>query len=439
MRVSTDIIRSQFASAMSIMYREEVPQYSTLLSLVKNTNEACAQNPSENDNVLLGAERHGAIRLGTASELSTIRRLFAVMGMYPVDYYDLSIAGIPVHSTAFRATNLKAMNISPFRIFTSLLRLDLIENKKLRKLTEQILAKRQIFSKSLLELIKVSEHSQGLTHTQAREFVFETIEVFRWHKEAMVDKKTYEELNQTHRIIADVVSFKGPHINHLTPKILDIDLAQKEMSKQGFNTKQRIEGPPLRICPILLRQTSFIALQEPINFANGESGTHTARFGEIEQRGIALTEKGRALYDRLLEQASNNSGDYQKQLELAFVEFPDSHEVLREQGLAYYYYTAHADLQKASSDGVFTIDELIQKGSLRFSPILYEDFLPVSAAGIFQSNLSGQEKQETKHNPNKISFEKDLGVQLINSFSLYEKIQQESLEKALEQLGVQLK
>ena len=35
-------------------------------------------------------------------ELAGLRRLFAVMGMYPVGYYDLSPAGVPVHSTCFR-------------------------------------------------------------------------------------------------------------------------------------------------------------------------------------------------------------------------------------------------------------------------------------------------------------------------------------------------
>ncbi len=32
-------------------------------------------------------------------------------------------------------------------------------------------------------------------------------------------------------------------------------------------------------------------------FAGQKQGTHTARFGEIEQRGVALTPKGRQLYD----------------------------------------------------------------------------------------------------------------------------------------------
>ncbi|MFT7865638.1 2-oxoadipate dioxygenase/decarboxylase family protein, partial [Salmonella enterica] len=64
-----------------------------------------------------------------------------------------------------------------------------------------------------------------------------------------------------------------------------------------------IEGPPRREIPLLLRQTSFKALEEPVHFAGEHLGTHTARFGEIEQRGVALTPKGRELYDRLLAEA----------------------------------------------------------------------------------------------------------------------------------------
>jgi hypothetical protein len=37
----------------------------------------------------------------------------------------------------------------------------------------------------------------------------------------------------------------------------------------------------------------FQALEEPVLFAGEHKGTHTARFGEIEQRGVALTPKGR--------------------------------------------------------------------------------------------------------------------------------------------------
>lgn len=60
-------------------------------------------------------------------------------------YYDLSTAGLPVHATAFRATDLTLLE-NPFRIFTSLLRLDLIADEATRELARCTLAARDIFS-----------------------------------------------------------------------------------------------------------------------------------------------------------------------------------------------------------------------------------------------------------------------------------------------------
>ncbi len=77
-------------------------------------------------------------------ELRVIGRMFRVMGMYPVGYYDLSMAVVPVHSTAFRAINEVSLNSNPFRVFTSLLRLDLIGDTSLRQRAEQILRSRRI-------------------------------------------------------------------------------------------------------------------------------------------------------------------------------------------------------------------------------------------------------------------------------------------------------
>lgn len=437
--VPTNDIRTLFTAAMSAMYRTEVPQYSALQSLVKTVNKNIIKERPDSIQAIeikhLDIERHGAIRLGTAQELSTMRRLFAVMGMLPVDYYDLSIAGIPVHSTAFRAIDVEALQKSPFRIFTSLLRLDLIQDEALREKAENILAKRDIFSDALTALIEQSEKQKGLSQHQADQFVNEALETFRWHQTATVEKEVYDELSESHRLIADVVSFKGPHINHLTPRTLDIDAVQLQLSKEGFKAKAVVEGPPLRNCPILLRQTSFIALEEAVIFMDGKAGTHTARFGEIEQRGIALTPKGRALYDLLLQQARSKEGDYQENLKNAFLEFPDSHEILRQQGLAYYKYSTGQRSLRGVGDSP-SIEQLIANGNLEVMPIIYEDFLPVSAAGIFQSNLAKDNKQETQHSPNQEKFENDLGAKVIDSFSLYERIQQESIDSALNTLGV---
>ena len=357
--VSSDDIRSRFSRAMSAMYRSEVPQYGTLVELVEEINDLrlrddpdlAASLERSGELSRLSEERHGAIRLGTPGELATIARVFAVMGMHPVGYYDLSVAGIPVHSTAFRPIDPAALSKNPFRVFTSLLRLDWIEDESLRREAEDILSRRSIFTEGALALLDKAEKDGGLGETDAERFVEEALETFRWHEAATVDRATYERLAKAHRLIADVVCFRGPHINHLTPRTLDIDAVQAMMPQRGISPKAVIEGPPRRLCPILLRQTSFKALEEAIAFkgrTGAEDGTHTARFGEIEQRGVALTQKGRALYDRLLNEARSDASvaasgegasDYETALTHRFTDFPDNWASMRAEGLAFFHYT----------------------------------------------------------------------------------------------------
>ncbi|RIX74830.1 2-oxoadipate dioxygenase/decarboxylase HglS [Acidovorax cavernicola] len=443
--VSCDEIRVRFSRAMSEMYCKEVPQYGTLMELVAEINgrtlqdqpALLAQMQRAGELARLGAERHGAIRVGTAAELSMLRRLFAQMGMEPVGYYDLSVAGVPVHSTAFRPVTDAALQANPFRVFTSLLRLDLIADASLRQRAADILAQRHIFTERTLALIAQAEAAGGLTDAQADEFVREALETFRWHGESTVDASTYDALHKAHRLIADVVCFKGPHINHLTPRTLDIDTAQAAMLARGMGAKDVIEGPPQRACPILLRQTSFKALEETVRFAGDASpdGSHTARFGEIEQRGVALTRKGRALYDHLLAQVRDAGGaasDYGQRLAQAFKAFPDTHEQLRSQDLAFYRYalTDEGQAQAGDSGGDADLQTLLDRGWLRFEPVIYEDFLPVSAAGIFQSNLGGEaQEQFAAHaaDATRQAFEADLGARVHDEIALYEAAQRHSI------------
>jgi len=457
--VSTDRIRSLFTEAMSQMYRAEVPQYGTLIELVADVNAGCLENDPDLRQRLAQAgeleridvERHGAIRLGTAEELFTIRRLFAVMGMQPVGYYDLSVAGVPVHSTSFRPIDEAALNVNPFRVFTSLLRLELIEDEKLRGEARAILAQRRIYTPRAVALIERHEQNGGLTEAEATEFVAEALETFRWHGEATVSAETYKRLHDAHRLIADVVSFKGPHINHLTPRTLDIDAVQARMPERGITPKAVIEGPPRRNCDILLRQTSFKALEETIAFSGDDDGavrgTHTARFGEIEQRGVALTAKGRALYDRLLASVRGEvqvgaggakAGAYDHELAERFKALPDSWDELRGQGLAFFRYSATPAGIAAAAGGTLPNDPeaLIVKGYLAFAPIVYEDFLPVSAAGIFQSNLGTDQQQNYATRSNRDAFEAALGATVQDELALYAERQAASLDAAMEALGL---
>ncbi|TFY90571.1 VOC family protein [Pseudomonas kairouanensis] len=450
--VSPDEIRKGFSKAMSDMYRDEVPLYGALMTLVAETNTQVLDNAPGLAQQLqrtgeiqrLDMERHGAIRVGTADELATIARLFAVMGMQPVGYYDLTPAGVPVHSTAFRAVHERALQTSPFRVFTSLLRLELIENPDLRAFAETALAKRAIFTPGALALIEQAEKHGGLNATDAEAFIRQALETFRWHHTATVTRAQYQQLSDQHRLIADVVAFKGPHINHLTPRTLDIDQVQAAMPSKGITPKAVIEGPPRRRCPILLRQTSFKALDEPIAFSDAQ-GSHSARFGEIEQRGVALTPKGRALYDQLLNAARDelgaspnegNAARYVQLMEQHFEAFPDTHVEMREQGLAYFRYfpTEQGLAARGTADQPHTLGTLIAAGHVEVEPLVYEDFLPVSAAGIFQSNLGDAAQNHYGVNSNRVEFEKALGRSTIDELGLYEKTQQRSIDECIRAL-----
>lgn len=441
--LTPDAIRTLFSRALSDMYRAEVPLYGTLLDLVADANTGVLAATPGLDRPLtdggelerLGLERHGAIRLGTSEELATMRRLFAIMGMAPVGYYDLSVAGVPVHATAFRPLDDEGLRRNPFRVFTSLLRLDLLEDPALRLEVATILARRRIYTPACHALIELAERNGGLTAGEAQAFVAEALETFRWHRNATVSADVYERLRRSHPLVADVVCFRGPHINHLTPRALDIDAVQAAMPERGITPKEIIEGPPRRQVPILLRQTSFRALREPVAFVTADGGmhdgTHTARFGEIEQRGAALTRAGRTLYDRLLAEARAEGGP--DALARRFTAFPDNEAELREQGLAYFRYRPTG---KPGAPPSSDLEALLAQGYVRAEPITYEDFLPVSAAGIFQSNLGDGAPSTIDARGDRRAFEQALGAAVADEFALYEQAEAASKRETLAALGL---
>jgi uncharacterized glyoxalase superfamily metalloenzyme YdcJ len=444
-----DDIRGAFFEAMSRMYRAEVPLYGDLLDIVNGVNgRVLSADPGLEGELRrrgelrrLGQERHGAIRVGTAAELSMMRRVFAVMGMHPVGYYDLSAAGVPVHSTAFRPLGQEGLNRNPFRVFTSLLRLELVDDPALRAEATRLLSQRTIFTKQAISGVEQFERDGGLDDQSATSFVQAVLETFRWHSDTVVDSQTYDKLHRAHRLVADVACFKGPHINHLTPRTLDIDAAQQEMKARGIKAKDVIEGPPRRTVPILLRQTSFKALGERVRFVDSEggvSGTHTARFGEIEQRGLALTPEGRSLYDTLLDEARGGqrspAQDYGQRLKEAFLRFPDDLDALRRQRLGYFTYALAGRLSSLPPDAT-ELETLIARGIVEASPVIYEDFLPVSAAGVFRSNLGGTEQGSHSAPAAQAAFEDALGANVADPFTLYEAIEASSIASVRAALG----
>jgi uncharacterized glyoxalase superfamily metalloenzyme YdcJ len=81
---------------------------------------------------------------------------------------------------------------------------------------------------------------------------------------------------------------------------------------------------------------------------------------------------------------------------------------------------------------------LLREGYVKAEPLVYEDFLPVSAAGIFQSNLGDSAQTHYAEHSNRQAFEQALGRSTIDELELYAETQRRSLEECAETLGINL-
>jgi uncharacterized glyoxalase superfamily metalloenzyme YdcJ len=200
-------------------------------------------------------------------------------------------------------------------------------------------------------------------------------------------------------VAADIGGVESTHINHLTPRVLDIDELYSRMKSRGIEMIKEVQGPPRWRGPdVLLRQTSFRALAEPRRFREPDGSISTGelrvRFGEVEARGIALTPSGRDLYDRLVARVDESlvydpSLPRQDAAEQVWEQgLPDSEVELARRDLAFFTYRINRDRPRDGREPPPDLTGLIDGNWVVAEPVVYEDFLPRSAAGIFSSNLT---------------------------------------------------
>jgi uncharacterized glyoxalase superfamily metalloenzyme YdcJ len=433
--IPTHQIRARFVESMSRIYEQEVGLYGTLREAVAKSNG--------NAEIEI---HHAAIRLASATEMRQIARLFRVMGMFPVNYYNLTASNLPVHSTAFRAINEEELAKNPFRVFVSVLRHDLIP-ENVREKVEEAIARRQLITPEAMRLIEKSENQGGLEEKDAEAFILEAVKTFQKNQQANVAYEFYQQLLSINSLLADVVSFKNPHINHLTIKSLHIDELQQQLNDDGIKTTPIIQGPPKRKVPILLRQGSFQAVLDEFEFPNGDGtftkGQHRARFGEYESKGdVAVTPKGMQLYDECLRKTEENldkkspnyKQEYARAIAREFKNFPDDLEALRQQKLVYLKYEKSD--KKVNGTLPNSWESLITQGYVTYKPLPYYDFLPVSAAGIFKSNLVEGGMVETKATEDrKEQLEQDLGSKIFSQFDLSASVEAKSILETADELG----
>lgn len=241
-------------------------------------------------------------------------------------------------------------------------------------------------------------------------------------------------------------------ITDLVTRLKRPDLELTKLPHSGF--KDFTEGPSADT-PVLLRQDAYKALTEKVRFTSDDGSTletvHTARFGEIEQRFYATTTSGRALYDKCLDAAEaekdkdpglakRDFSAYENAYAKHFAPFPKTLPQLLEKGLVYgRYEPTKKGLAARGTITTTDINALVRAGYAAYEGLRYEDFLPVSAAGIFASNLNQygtKSSAAVKPTYAKSMLEEILGRAIVDSDAVYRGLQAESVLSTYEALGL---
>jgi uncharacterized glyoxalase superfamily metalloenzyme YdcJ len=449
-------LRAAFARRLSDTYGREVPAYTTLVEVSQQVNtDVLARTGADAERLgsiaRVTAERHGAIRVGTPAELGQVARIFGALGMHPVGFYDLrdaAASAVPVVSTAFRPTEAGELARNPFRVFTSMLTPadPRFFDDDLRRRLEDFLARRELFPPELLALADRAERERALPEADAQRFLELAVGAFALSPEP-IDKAWYETLEKVSAVAADIGGVRSTHVNHLTPRVLDIDELYRRMQARGIVMIDAIQGPPRWDGPdLLLRQTSFRALAEPrtLRLPDGTvtAGELRVRFGEVEARGIAPTRAGRARYDALLAEVDRRVAAEEAprpEIEHAVwtAGLPSTERGLIADGLAHFTYHVRRDRPADGRRPPAVVADLLNGGWIRAEPIVYEDFLPRSAAGIFQSNLTAKGTRDDTRTA--VRYDRDwlagaLGRDVHDPFDLYGQQQDESIARVARSL-----
>ena len=494
-------VRKLVARGFAEMYGRELPEYNRFTVPVRASNlEQLDRRPDPRVNrETLMEEKHGAIRVPGAEEMRVVTRIFAVMGMVPVEFYDMTILGeksLPMIATAFRSTD-RSVEESAFRMFCSMLHADSIPPQVREEVLAELEKNRRLypkFSPELLAALNRAERNGGLGADDARRFATLVVEALSMHKDKVVNFALYSRLRQISDPLADIV-LESPVLNHLTPRALDITDAVAQLNAAGIPMQTAIQGPPLREdgTPVQLNQIARIAAGEDVfvtldpavlaafesdpaslerrradaprlELQRGEQVAaymarveaalathpiviiqHKARFGEIEARGVALTREGEAAYNAYGIEGEADPAAKKQRAARFEQEYPRTDRQLHDAGWAYYTYEA-TDAGRARREGGAArpadLLALLDAGDVVLAPQTYHDFLPFSAAAIFRANLTdgsqgiGGNGQDASDNRRRL--EEAMGTTVADRHALHRRDREESLQRACAELNVRL-
>ncbi len=169
----------------------------------------------------------------------------------------------------------------------------------MRRARRPDLKRRQIFTPRALELIDQAERDGGLDGQDADAFVQQALETFRWHSDATVDAAAYEALQKLTAWWPMWCASGGPA--HQPPDAAHAGHrpGPGRMPARGMDARTWSRVRPSAPAPSCCARPASRRSRRPYALPAAPAPP-IPRASARSSSAVALTRKGRALYDKLL-------------------------------------------------------------------------------------------------------------------------------------------
>lgn len=428
--VEPDEMRSKYIEMLTDQFQEKFLDYGVLSDLVRDINNiTLIQNTALYEQLIQQRERHFFSQvlcahyvLNNAEDLEWLRRIFAIIGLFPVGFYQLGSPDFPLPSTLFRPLQHEAIRRQPFRILLSVRNLTETQGISGMQPLERLASRTQLKGQ-FIEFIYKFEKYGMLNAVEAQHFLTALMQYVHPECQSLSPQAWMSETTQNLN-----PARQNAFIGQMTLPCLNMEKATQLTRDLGLDPLDHLEAPSQRNYPILSNKMSIL-LKSP----HSSESAHRCQF-QIEQRGLALTAKGLKLVQGIfkhlvveLAQKTRTISQQRRLINQAFKSLPDSDVTLYRQGLAYFRFCLNPDAMPVAL-GSYTkqdVPQLLRHQVIQLVPIMFEDIVQPDLSQYAPALLEQHKKQ----------FEAGLGCPVHDPMPYYALWQEESLQRCLKILN----
>lgn len=430
--VESDEIRLKYVQMISDLFHSRYSVYGVVFDIVRDVNNmALIQNASLYDEMVKKGQKQTFSQelsahyiLFNPGDLGIIRRIFAVMGLYPVGFYNLDLNGKSLASTLFKPLNKIALKQQPFRITVSL------ANQSFDNECEQhnVPKNRLDLSEKFLGLLQKFEKYSALNELDVHYFIQELQENLHkpdYDMQCCEQRPFRSSMNQ----IRESIMIRSTSLACLNlPKVIE------ELKHFDLYAIDDLDGPSDRKHPLLFNKMNInLRSKHPDHQKSDSDNQNIPVFTiQLEQRGLALTAKGHQFFKSILSNLKSRLEprtrlslvQKRKLMNQVFKRFPDSSYSLYRKGLAYFTFSVNPEIE-IIDDRYWTEEDLprlIRSKRILLTPLIFEDIYSSYSVHASSSFDFVEEKK---------SFEAYLGTCIHDEMRYYVLCQEQSLQTCL--------